>query len=44
MNNDKNDDVNKVSEVYNKIKNKTFVLENVGTDICGFVEITKLFE
>lgn len=42
MNN--NEDKEKVSEVYNKIKNKTFVLENAGTDICGFVEITKLFE
>lgn len=42
MNN--NEDKEKVSEVYSKIKNKTFVLENAGTDICGFVEITKLFE
>ena len=34
----------KVSSVLEKINNKTFVLENITADICGFAEITKIFE
>ena len=41
--NENNDETEKITEVYNKVKNKTFVLENIGTDICGFAELTKLF-
>ena len=29
---------------YNKVKNKNFTNENISKDICGFLEITKLFE
>lgn len=34
----------KFSSVLEKINNKTFVLENITADICGFAEITKIFE
>ena len=34
----------KVSGVLKKIDNKTFVAENIIADICGFAEITKIFE
>ena len=34
----------KISSVLEKINNKTFVLENITADICGFAEITKIFE
>lgn len=44
MKNENDADVEKLSEVYNKVKNKTFVLENIGTDICGFAELTKIFD
>lgn len=39
-----NDDSEKVSAVIEKINKKSFVSENVATDIRGFVEITKIFE
>lgn len=44
MNSDNKNEVEKLTEVFNKIKSKTFVLENIGVDVCGFVELTKLFE
>jgi hypothetical protein len=34
----------KITEVFNKVKNKSFVAENIGSDICGFIELTKLFD
>ena len=39
-----NNDSEKIAEVYYKLKNKTFIAENIGIDICGFAELTKLFE
>lgn len=38
------EDYDKVNAVLDKINKKTFVLENVTTDICGFAEISKIFE
>lgn len=43
-NNNNDDEVKKITEVYNKVKNKNFTNENISKDICGFLEITKLFE
>lgn len=35
---------NRINAVLEKITNKNFVIENAGTDICGFMDLTKLFE
>ena len=35
---------NRINAVLEKVSNKQFVLENAGTDICGFMDLTKLFE
>jgi hypothetical protein len=35
---------NRINAVLEKVTNKQFVLENAGTDICGFMDLTKLFE
>lgn len=39
-----NEEQQKVCAVLEKINKKTFVLENITADICGFAEITKIFE
>lgn len=39
-----NEEQQKVSAVLEKINKKTFVLENITADICGFAEISKIFE
>jgi hypothetical protein len=44
INEGKNDDLVKISDVIEKINKKSFVLENINIDICGFAEITKIFE
>ena len=43
MSKENNDETVKLTEVYNKVKNKNFIIENIGVDICGFIELTKLF-
>lgn len=35
---------NRINAVLEKVMNKSFVLENASTDICGFMDLTKLFE
>lgn len=42
-NNGENLEKEKVSEILEKINSKTFVIENITKDICGFAEIIKLF-
>ena len=38
-----NEDSQRLSSVIEKINKKSFVAENITTDICGFAEITKIF-
>jgi hypothetical protein len=38
------EDSKKVSAVLEKINKKTYVFENITADICGFAEISKIFE
>lgn len=39
-----NEEQQKVNAVLEKINKKSFVLENITADICGFAEISKIFE
>lgn len=39
-----NDSANRINSVLEKVTNKKFVIENAGTDICGFMNLAKLFE
>lgn len=39
-----NEEQQKVNAVLEKINKKSFVLENITADICGFAEIRKIFE
>jgi hypothetical protein len=34
----------RINTVLEKVKNKNFVIENINTDICGFMDLTKLFK
>lgn len=42
--NSNNKENEKLNEVIEKIKNKTFIAENISTDICGFIELSKIFD
>ena len=38
------EDSKRVLDVIEKINNKTFVSENITADLCGFAELSKIFE
>ena len=36
--------INRLDDVIDKVSNKKFIHENIATDLCGFMDLTKLFE
>lgn len=39
-----NESLQRIDNVIGKVENKSFLSENIVIDICGFIELTKLFE